>query len=1053
MSEDSISLYDLLNLAIGTPQQGAVNFSALHSLLVAVLRQLDIREAKTRWRDSSPGDRQLTYLVDVTGLKQYQHPEEKQLQTHGDLEQDGQPGTELQKRVPSSSSPTPTSGAAEDAQRRLLSRIQACEDGVSKVTKLIQELRNQKDNLKDEIKDHEKKLVGAQQDTFTVVEKCCHRVDALEETVTSLKDSFQKYPVPEQLSQYVTWDTMQSALLSKTENLQKELVNSRAAGSVRPVRPTHTPLSSSFTAANISYTSTPSSPSPVDDAVRTASPTPPVISAEISTVQQATDVQPTEPSSVLSPQQTHLETDLMTAGIPLSRATSGSERYSETMETLRNIGKLKENFDKMEARLAALEEGKVDKVELTNLSELITNTGSQDVSDNLMDQLKQQRDLIDSLSSDWEKLNSLLDMFMNPTNQEGETISEGATESVDSGEFHELRRQIFYLRRSVQKLEEDMKQLKAKQALSDERMTDQNLQDQLDDLRGMLEEMMLSLTSELSSNLEDEDEQDESNSEALDQNKERSVFTSRTVNIGRKLSRLFQYYEQLQDTVNNLLQQQTGGRAGPLKIRENVELVNDVQKAILQLQAECEKLHETTRCLHEDNRQKQSHIEELYKTTEELDEKKADKQMVESEIKADKSVLESKVSRLQFDSATEQLNTMFHELLNKVMGQEQDWHKVIDKLSTEMECKLNRIELDSVKKQLEDRWKSIHERLQAQGAPEHEDAAGIRKQLVDRFHCLSCDRPVVKHTPGPHLVTLPSTPGFPSHKSIRPFTVYALEQFRQHYRSLRPGTNRYNFELANTSRIREQLQKSHAVMCRQIESVQRRLKHHDRTGSHNTMRDNLNQNQPGVQHERIAELTDYSHLAVSRSCGGSHTVTSSSQRRTGLQYMKHHSQPEVDSVIQSEEVDIVGLDGHIYKGRLNPAATRNSETKLPTISAKDGMCKTKDKPRGSPSHKPAVSPEVGFITHQPQSARSAQCSRSASSLSGRDWPVSALGCASQSSISQTSAAGESNSEPLDNQQEASKTWVLHHEGKRVTTTSRSAHPVHRNTRLRTGRAR
>jgi len=40
---------------------------------------------------------------------------------------------------------------------------------------------------------------------------------------------------------------------------------------------------------------------------------------------------------------------------------------------------------------------------------------------------------------------------------------------------------------------------------------------------------------------------------------------------------------------------------------------------------------------------------------------------------------------------------------------------------------LNRIELDSVKKQLEDRWKSIHKKLQAQGAPEHEDAAGIRK--------------------------------------------------------------------------------------------------------------------------------------------------------------------------------------------------------------------------------------------------------------------------------------------------------------------------------------
>lgn len=58
--------------------------------------------------------------------------------------------------------------------------------------------------------------------------------------------------------------------------------------------------------------------------------------------------------------------------------------------------------------------------------------------------------------------------------------------------------------------------------------------------------------------------------------------------------------------------------------------------------------------------------------------------------KADKSALDSKVSRLQFDSATEQLNTMFHELLNKVTDQEQDWHKVIDKLSTEMECKVER---------------------------------------------------------------------------------------------------------------------------------------------------------------------------------------------------------------------------------------------------------------------------------------------------------------------------------------------------------------------------
>ncbi|KAK5884436.1 hypothetical protein CesoFtcFv8_018257 [Champsocephalus esox] len=142
-------------------------------------------------------------------------------------------------------------------------------------------------------------------------------------------------------------------------------------------------------------------------------------------------------------------------------------------------------------------------------------------------------------------------------------------------------------------------------------------------------------------------------------------------------------------------------------------------------------------------------------------------------------------------------------------------------------------------------------------------------------------------------------------------------------------------------------------------------------------------------------MTDYSHLAVLRSCGGSHTITTASQRRTNLQTNKYPPRAE------SEEVDIVGLDGHIYKGRLNAPSIRNTETKLPTIPTKDGMCKTKDKAKCP--HKPTASPEG----HHPHSAKSNQGSHSASSLLERDWPVSALGCTSQSSVT----AAESNTEP------------------------------------------
>lgn len=56
--------------------------------------------------------------------------------------------------------------------------------------------------------------------------------------------------------------------------------------------------------------------------------------------------------------------------------------------------------------------------------------------------------------------------------------------------------------------------------------------------------------------------------------------------------------------------------------------------------------------------------------------------------KADKSALASKVSRMQFDATTEQLNHMMKDLVAKMSGQEQDWQKLLDKLLAEMDSKV-----------------------------------------------------------------------------------------------------------------------------------------------------------------------------------------------------------------------------------------------------------------------------------------------------------------------------------------------------------------------------
>lgn len=180
----------------------------------------------------------------------------------------------------------------------------------------------------------------------------------------SLSDTFQTFPEPEELSRCVTWDVLHSALLRDTEHLQQvghtEVLNRSRETDVTENLPSVLQGLVQSGAVNPPRTSGFSSPLPVQDSCR------PSTAERSFSVQEESDSQLAKDSpSVLSGGR----------GMPLAGKISSSERHLEALEILRDISKLREKFCKLEARVTALEEGKVDRVELAQLKELISNHG------------------------------------------------------------------------------------------------------------------------------------------------------------------------------------------------------------------------------------------------------------------------------------------------------------------------------------------------------------------------------------------------------------------------------------------------------------------------------------------------------------------------------------------------------------------------------------------------------------------------------------------------------------------------------------------------------
>ncbi|XP_060058787.1 glutamine-rich protein 2 isoform X2 [Erinaceus europaeus] len=586
--------------------------------------------------------------------------------------------------------------------------------------------------------------------------------------------------------------------------------------------------------------------------------------------------------------------------------------------------------------------------------------------------------------------------------------TEGDAESGTELKAGKLGLQLSILRVSVADIEKELAELRERQErgkVSMEHSVSEAslyLQEQLDRLRAIIENMLASSSTLLSMSMTPPKAHPDLAPGRIDPE---ATCPACSLDLSHQVSTLVQRYEQLQDMVNNLAASRPSKKT---KLQsQDEELLGHVQSAILQVQGDCEKLNTTTSNLIEDHRQKQKDINMLYQGLEKLEREKANREHLEMEIdvKADKRDLAATVSRVQFDETTEQLNHMMKELVAKISGQEQDWQKMVDKLLVEMDSKLDRLELDPVKQMLEDRWKSLRQQLKERSPLyQADEAAAMRRQLLAHFHCLSCDRPLEASVPGQVIPVTPVAQSLPGHRSTRPYTVFELEQVRQQGRStLKVGSPFPRIDVTQADRRVGRLRSMHSKMLMDIEKVQIHFGGSVRASSQ-MIRELLHaQCLTSPCYKRMPDLSNYTYSTVPRRCGGSHTLTYP-YRRTRLQHLSQglYAPEEIQVAMKHDEVDILGLDGHIYKGRM--------DTRLPCILSKDSnqiLTKQKTKQGRPHTHRLQSLTDHSQLPSRPQSAQMlAGSSSSASGHPRKERPISSEGRLSQSNMAHPPSPSE-----------------------------------------------
>ncbi|XP_078317091.1 uncharacterized protein LOC111119255 isoform X3 [Crassostrea virginica] len=1025
-----VKLAQMVDLALGTPEVGAVNFNVLHSLLHAMLKRLNILDVQAEIdefdRDflSSSKQRQISSLSDIDSGRgedsedalseksstiktrhktPYHNLEVKVAKMSEQLEKFGNELPTYKELFERGNMDPTTNTPVADVWKyiKIQKKVDANSDGLDELHNLVDGLMKNIKKLEQENKRLNEKIGGLN------IDDLLKRLAELERKTDEMNEKFSQLPTPEELAQFVTWPALEDALLGikrDWENLQpQERVVVEISSQTDP-----------FSETLLKPDLPPSGP-----------PSRPVSSRPLSRMSTASSGPSAEVLDVLEKLGKLSEShDALTKRVEALEEEIKNKLDKNALENLNISGDLLEQISKLKEELDALAQARekksldfgkrvpddsFTKLHAHELQAIAIDCLGQKVS-TLEDKLKVFQEMVmddSAYQSQVSDLNSWLEQQKNrpdpladlyDTSDSNQNIHSGSGSKADQrdSKVMEKKESKAEVKRKESKADdtaktaddsqkakqgEVSKKEKVKKESGEESPSKKERSDESKERNYDFEQEIMTIFEEEYTEIvpvADTPERPASSAELQVANYKLKnlafVLNDQLVAVRDKIFVLDHELKRMAKGVEfALMRAKVAGMNELGGGKEDSDALSRAQQAILQLQAEVEKLHSTTKDIIEENSNRAQQIESLFQHCDKLQETKADKEYVQMEVdvKADKKSLDNKVNHSLFDSTTNEINKMIKDILDKLAGHEESWNSTIKKFADDIDGKLDRLELDPLKEWLESRLKALNDKLRRQQAQvewTEDDAAGIRKQLIQRFHCISCDRPVDLVPTGP-VPSLPTTNGLPPTRSPRPYTTFELDQIRQHAK--RGPRNNVNFERAIAEKQLARMRKS---------ELKAFLVHFGRD------LEAYREQREEAAHAAFAnsgEVTDY--YATNRSCGGSHTTTYPNKRITRLSHLSHLFREEEGSVfpIYKEEVDVQGADGHIYKGRMGAKL----EARLPSVTQERSRSPV---PVPVSHRKTTASPPPGHrVVHHPHRPTSARASPRRSSSRCDSRPQSA----------------------------------------------------------------